>query len=542
MRRSDDRILRIFEYVAIVCAFFLLFSAFHAINDHSITGLQTSCPPLSCPNNTRAVDINGSGCPNFCSGFMRTPIVPIRPPIKNCSDYKCSNWSECVNGAQTMLCSGSCGVGAPQIRNCTTTTTPTPVCGNNLCENGEDSITCPQDCRSMVCDVNPQVPVSGTTCCPGYVFCSTSNLCVVNGSSCPTCGNGICDVGETSMSCPTDCTNNPITILNATCTESWSCSDWGECAVHIIPPCASNPSSCPASQLRTCTDSNNCGTMNNRPQIGRLCNETTSTTPENAAALSIPGMLEEGASQELILGSALYTIEVNAIGGANSVKFTVNGESLPSLGVGETYNLNGGGTLNVTDILYSSSTDTPSKVFFTISPAATKSLTLKVSSACSESWTCSWSECVNDFQSMICSDQNNCGTTDNKPSESQTCTSAAATGTQAPAPSSSSGAIILIVLLLIVAAIIGLPIFFVLRGKKRKKLVSQLDEVLNKAKFALQAGDSSSAMNNYEVLKQYFESYQKKLPKKDLARLQEEAMKLYNSLSSQSQPAPATQA
>ncbi len=41
---------------------------------------------------------------------------------------------------------------------------------------------------------------------------------------------------------------------------------------------------------------------------------------------------------------------------------------------------------------------------------------------CKENWTCSeWSECIAGTQTRICTDQNKCGTTKNKPDESQSC-------------------------------------------------------------------------------------------------------------------------
>jgi hypothetical protein len=41
---------------------------------------------------------------------------------------------------------------------------------------------------------------------------------------------------------------------------------------------------------------------------------------------------------------------------------------------------------------------------------------------CTESWSCSeWSDCVDNMQTRACTDSNNCGTTVNKPAESQSC-------------------------------------------------------------------------------------------------------------------------
>ena len=55
--------------------------------------------------------------------------------------------------------------------------------------------------------------------------------------------------------------------------------------------------------------------------------------------------------------------------------------------------------------------------------------------ACTENWSCtSWSACSNSTQTRICTDVNSCGTTANKPTESQSCT-------VAPSPPSPTGGI-----------------------------------------------------------------------------------------------------
>jgi hypothetical protein len=52
---------------------------------------------------------------------------------------------------------------------------------------------------------------------------------------------------------------------NVTCTEGWTCTDWSACVG--------------GTQARSCTDSNNCGTIINKPTISQPCTSGTSTSP-----------------------------------------------------------------------------------------------------------------------------------------------------------------------------------------------------------------------------------------------------------------------
>ena len=73
--------------------------------------------------------------------------------------------------------------------------TPPAVCGNGICESGETTINCPQDC-------------------PGYCGDGICNSYYENSTTCPEdcgtltyCGNGICEpeYNETYWNCPQDC-------------------------------------------------------------------------------------------------------------------------------------------------------------------------------------------------------------------------------------------------------------------------------------------------------------------------------------------------
>ena len=127
------------------------------------------------------------------------------------------------------------------------------------------------------------------------------------------------------------------------CTPSWSCTGW-------------SPSTCPANgqQTRTCTDSNQCGTNEGKP------NETQSCIPSCST-----------------LGGNICTQSQVCNGGSYQTASDTN------------YCCVGG------------ICQTP---------------------PCIESWTCTaWSSCSNWQQTRTCTDSNQCGTTNNKPAETQDC-------------------------------------------------------------------------------------------------------------------------
>lgn len=66
-----------------------------------------------------------------------------------------------------------------------------PTCGNGICEEGETPENCPQDCG----------PICGDGICDPGEEDTCPEDCVIG----PVCGNGFCEEGETPETCPEDC-------------------------------------------------------------------------------------------------------------------------------------------------------------------------------------------------------------------------------------------------------------------------------------------------------------------------------------------------
>ncbi len=209
-----------------------------------------------------------------------------------------------------------CVVGA-MVAQCASGGSGDTVCGNGVCEAGEDQFTCARDCSStcgnMICETTET-----TQLCPGDCYCGngtcdageTSVSCTADCSS-VTCGNGICEMGETGATCPQDCpntcgnsvcdtgetsTNCPTDCSSAVCGNG-TC-DTGETATSCPADCSSavcgngtcetgeTATSCPADcSVASCGDGN-CDvgeTASNCPADCGTCGNGTCDTNENSS-------------------------------------------------------------------------------------------------------------------------------------------------------------------------------------------------------------------------------------------------------------------
>ncbi len=182
--------------------------------------------------------------------------------ILSCMQSKCSSqWSACnanANCKSTLDCMVACG-GTCDPQTCIKTADQTAmqlfsavgacgnsagclgsasVCGNGKCDSGESTSTCPSDCKT------PNQTVCGNGTCESG---ETASNCP---SDCKTtvavCGNGTCESGESKSNCPSDCGGT-------TCTPDCSgkyCGDSDTCGGKCSGPC-SNGGTCTSS--KTCT-------------------------------------------------------------------------------------------------------------------------------------------------------------------------------------------------------------------------------------------------------------------------------------------------
>ncbi len=122
---------------------------------------------------------------------------------KDCKEIGKGNWCYPSGGGAGYCTTASCPIVGPP------TTIQPSFCGNGICEYGETPDSCYSDCKRNVCPAVSYTDdlkrkcyaIGGTLVTPPP---ASGNYCPPQ-PTCSVCGNNICEIGETTASCSSDC-------------------------------------------------------------------------------------------------------------------------------------------------------------------------------------------------------------------------------------------------------------------------------------------------------------------------------------------------
>jgi hypothetical protein len=238
--------------------------------DGNCTGVETeaNCPkdcgsPASCGDFACTAGETEDSCPFDCEPGLKCVFSKCLAQAKGCyADPGCAAYLQCVNwcGADDT-CAQTCAQNASTsalaaiqpLVDCAGASGclgSGPMCGNGTCEAGETSANCASDCAgsSASCKgiCGKQAP-AGCFCddqCMQNGDCCSDKALVCGGASGPTCGNGLCEAGESSTSCASDCPASSSTCKGycggksaGACYCDDQCAQNGDCCPDKVPVC-----------------------------------------------------------------------------------------------------------------------------------------------------------------------------------------------------------------------------------------------------------------------------------------------------------------
>lgn len=198
---------------------------------------SAACNTNNCPDGcVFETGLNGASCPSAC-----------KPPENYCGNNVCDSGetnascpSDCNTTSAEYCGDGLCNNGE-NSSTCPTdcSTTSVGYCGDNICNNGETSSSCSSDCGSTTGGSCYSYGTDQSACAAaGCVWYSAEthsdgphcdDVAHGGGSTTTACDyDGICESGESTGSCPSDCnsgtsTTCPSTVYN-NYTTSYDCN------------------------------------------------------------------------------------------------------------------------------------------------------------------------------------------------------------------------------------------------------------------------------------------------------------------------------
>ncbi len=303
------------------------------------------------------------------------------------------------------------------------------ICGNNDCDDtlnyihpgatetcdgndndcdGEVDEDCDQD-DDDYCDFDKVLYNTPLDVCPNTNVVNGSkgddcddNNAQINPGAREICGNTIDD----------DCSGDDEPC--PACAENWTCTDWGTCVN--------------GTHTRTCTDSNNCGTENNKPEESEACSVSCVDNDNDgygnpASSACAHGELDCNDNDSQINPGATEIcgdgVDNNCDGVSQVCGFNCTDECL----TGER------GCLDDNTFFLCGEVGDGDSCLDKISIPCDSGSVCNSSSlcsidACQENWSCdNWTACVNGEQTRNCTDLNNCGKENNKPDTQRLCLS-----------------------------------------------------------------------------------------------------------------------
>ncbi|QQG38910.1 MAG: hypothetical protein HYS32_00385 [Candidatus Woesearchaeota archaeon] len=180
--------------------------------------------------------------------------------------YSCSAGQTCDSSIRSKDTNVTC---------CSTICKEEPTCGFDgrckiNCPDGDPDCSCDQQsgflCRSgEICDSEIASSERGVCCSNRCEICQENWICTswsecVNGVQTRNCvDNNFCDTGKNKPAEQRSCADSVSSSspVNLTCNAVWVCSDWGNCLNGF--------------QTRSCSDVNNCGTNEGKPLTSKSC-------------------------------------------------------------------------------------------------------------------------------------------------------------------------------------------------------------------------------------------------------------------------------